>query len=91
MRSLLSFAALVAAVGFSGCCSDCNVGGCKLGSHFRQSALGSAVTAPAGDCGCGGGHAEPYSAGPVFSQSAPSFSQPSWDNFWTSYLLKLTE
>lgn len=67
MRSIMSFAALVAAVGFSGCCGtggSCPLSahGCKLGGLGKKAATATAVESfgdsggyvDAGDCGCDG-------------------------------------
>lgn len=66
MRSLLSFAAMIAAIGFSGCCgtgASCPLSahGCKLGGIAKTASAARAVAAPqatfsdAVDCGCSQG------------------------------------
>jgi len=67
MRSIMSFAALIAAIGFSGCCGtggSCPLSahGCKLGNIGKRAATATAVETcsdqsayvESGDCGCDG-------------------------------------
>ena len=64
MRSLMTFAAFVAAIGFSGCCGtggSCPLSHGKLGNigsgaakaSAVQSSVGQSIYSEAGDCGCG--------------------------------------